>query len=190
MIIFDIGSFAGFHLMEMYNKYKSSCIIHSFEPYKPIFTQLSTNVENLDNIILNNQACSNIDGSVKFFVNYFPAYNCIKRLNDYSHIDNNVDSITLDTYTLYHPIDCIDLLNLDISCGELECLEGAKILIETKKIKKIHIYLYVHNTLNFDEKVLKLSFLLNGYELSDVRDIAYNFDNTQVRRKLYIYTVA
>jgi FkbM family methyltransferase len=137
MCFFDIGANLG-----QYTLLGAQCVgpkgeVHSFEPNKRIFAELSFNVQLNgfnDRCNLNRAAVADKAGLAKIPVYKAGAevYTSLGSFRVDKYLTGNfeeVPTITLDDYLLQHNIDQIDLIKMDIEGAELLALQGAQKLL-------------------------------------------------------------
>lgn len=151
-IIFDVGAHHGETIKKYINLFGSSPQIYSFEPFSDSYEKLLLNASGFTNVSCNQVGLSNFTGRADFYVNAMDATNSllgfdsekIKLLGfgDTSTVQNvgksQIDVITLDDFCADNKIEAIDILKLDVQGAELIALDGAKKMLEAKKIKSIY----------------------------------------------------
>lgn len=159
-VIFDVGGHIG-QTVEKYRKLYPNATIHSFEPFKSSFDQLSLVCHPEANCHPHMLAFSDVAGTADYYANasgggtnsLFPPEDMEKRFDhdDDSHyagtVKTSVTTDTIDSFCAEHGIDNIDILKMDIQGGELKALHGAeRMLLERKvdllflEVSFIHIY--------------------------------------------------
>lgn len=80
--------------------------------------------------------------------------------------NDGIETICLDDFIKSKNLEHIDLLKIDIEGGELDCLNGARESIETKKIKNILIE--ITPLFSYNQSLKILSLLNKNYQLYDL----------------------
>lgn len=144
LTLFDIGGNIGVYTMELLNSFVDrNILIHTFEPSKKTFQVLTQNVTNTEKVVLNNFGISNKVGKLNLYSDqecsgmsslYQRDLDFINRKMD---IVEEVDLSTIDSYCWQKNIDCIHFLKIDIEGHELQAFDGAKKMLNEKRIKFI-----------------------------------------------------
>lgn len=141
--IFDVGANIGKYT-KLLVEYFPTARIHSFEPSKKTFQVLKDNIQG-KNVILNNCGMSDEIAEVTLYYDKEKSSRAslYNRQLDYHGIEFNMNEKvmvdTLDHYCEVNNIETIDFLKMDIEGNELKALNGAKKLLEEKRIKNIQI---------------------------------------------------
>jgi FkbM family methyltransferase len=179
-IIFDIGAYNGISIDRFVNLFLNPQI-HSFEPNKKIFNQLTLKYSKMKNVKLNNLAVSDKNASKKFFI-----YTRNEDLSSFSRIQKktiffkkfffkrknffkliNTQSITLDKYCQNKKIKKINLLKIDVQANEDLVLKGSSRMLSKGKIDIIQCELILDSNYNKYLSFYDIEKYLvpNGYRL-------------------------
>ena len=140
IIIFDVGANIGGYSKAMSDIFKANSKIFSFEPSKKTFDLFLEKTKNCNNIIPNNFGFSDKEYNQVLFTNSEGSglASVYQRKLDHFGINMNkteeIKLTTIDTYCAENKIERIHFLKLDIEGHELNALNGAKKLINDKKI--------------------------------------------------------
>ncbi|VEP12245.1 hypothetical protein H1P_140028 [Hyella patelloides LEGE 07179] len=173
-IAFDIGANVGvFSCMMSYTYPEAS--IYSFEPVTSTFEILQSNIKDnkLDNVVCENIALSNQSGSFNFIANeHNPSQNKLSPANQTANNTLSVPTITLDSYCDQKNITELSFVKIDVEGAELLVLEGAKNMLQSKKIAALLIEVIPHAITDMGLNMNKLfDFIENvGYECRQVTD--------------------
>ena len=140
LIIFDVGANAGNYTKAVSDFFKSRAIIHSFEPSGKTFEIFLETTRNIQNIIPNNFGFSDVENNQLLYTDADGSgYASIYQRN-LKHFGLSMDKseeiklTTIDNYCKLNKIERIHFLKLDIEGHELKALNGAKQMIDSKKI--------------------------------------------------------
>jgi len=164
--------------------------IYSFEPFPDSVKKFKENTSRYPKVQVFEKAFSNIEHESTFYINTSDATNSLLNSNRTdSWIDSATEtkhSIKVQTDTIDHfcermSIESIDILKLDVQGAELLVLEGARRMLENKKINLIFtevefIEIYKGQPL-FHEITAFLSAY--NYQLFGLHT-AHKFDNGQL----------
>ena len=142
-IIFDVGANQGQTILKIKSLFPDSNL-HSFEPSKICFKELSQKFENNEKLILNNLAVGAERGVLEFNEYSWSALNSfLKRAYSKSGIIDSyfVDIITVDDYCRKNNIRYINLLKTDTEGFELNVLKGASKMMSKNKVQFVFVYL-------------------------------------------------
>jgi FkbM family methyltransferase len=159
-IIFDVGANTGQYAL-LAHKYCSEATIHSFEPVKDTFVQLTSNTSKITSI-KPIQVGLHIEEKI-VTINKYPSHTHASIINlkhvPYEKIgEEKIQLTTGDSYMVAAGVEHIDLLKLDIEGNELEALKGLKNALANKKIRVIQFeYGYIN--------ILTKNLLWEYYEL-------------------------
>jgi FkbM family methyltransferase len=175
-VIFDVGCNAGsfVKVLKMFNIIEN---IHCFEPHPVINVKTK---EVYPYIKMNPYCLGNVDGNINI---YIPQWSVgltsivdrpvFKELNQ-KITTVNVKCEKLDTYCELNDIDTISFIKIDVEGGEKTIFEGAKRMLENKKILsgmfEIGQTLYDYGT---HEK--EISEMLEGYGYTIDKSIRDNY---------------
>jgi len=174
----DIGANVGDYANLLYTNFPESKI-HCFEPNPNTFAKLKSTLP--ESIKINNEGIGEKEGSLKL---YFDGDNktsvqatsdrkileVISKVENIEEISIKID--TLDNYCSKENIESIDLLKIDTEGFEYEALQGAKSMLENKKIKMIQ---FEFNEIN----IVKRRFIRDFYELLNDFDF-YRLDESRM----------
>ena len=171
-IVVDIGANIGFFTLIMANGVKKEGKVFSFEPELENYKLLSKNVKenNLQNIILENKAVGNKNGSTEMYL-------ASKENNIYSQsmhrifsskiVSQNSTPITIkiikldDFFEKLDLIKKIDLIKIDVEGAEFDVLKGMDKILDSNKDLKIIMEFSLENLQDFGSKPDEvLDFLL------------------------------
>jgi FkbM family methyltransferase len=166
----DIGANNGLFSFFLKKRFPDAKVF-IFEPSNSLIKLIKLNLNNLNNIVIEQKAVSNIDGEVTFFVNPHSEqtnsidFNSVIKGN-ISSLNKNiteikVESITLDSY--FQNLDTnIDVLKVDIQGAEYKMLLGAK---KTIKIVKKAFFEISFLDSNFFETLTELKSNFSNYKV-------------------------
>ena len=146
-IIFDVGGCDGVAVIDFKKMFPQS-FIFSFEPYPASFNNLVKSSQQYSGVKYYELALSNMDGMMIFFGNRKKATNSLLRPKiTNSFIDEHaifegesqVECKMLDTFLADNNLLEIDILKIDVQGEELMVLEGAKKVLQEKKVKLIYL---------------------------------------------------
>lgn len=135
--IIDIGANIGYHTMLFSKLVGNDGIIYAFEPQPQIFTLLSNNISNnnLNNVVLYNNACSDEETNVYLPKFIIPLQN-VENLGDITpnyniKINDNyeIKSVIVDKLGLSK----IDFIKIDVQGWEIKVINGLKEILERDK---------------------------------------------------------
>jgi FkbM family methyltransferase len=138
--IFDVGGNVGLYSLALYEFFKNDAVIHTFEASKITFQKLTETTQNIKQIINNNLGISDLEQVKLLYTNkdcsgLASIYN--RKLDHFGISLAKTEEIkltTIDGYCTRNKIERIHFLKLDIEGHEVKALEGAKQLINNKKI--------------------------------------------------------
>jgi FkbM family methyltransferase len=143
-MIFDVGANVGETVTE-YRKAFPTAEIHAFEPDPTAMKELRSRAARLSRITLSDSVVSDHDGDMTFVTS---------ELNNLSHVAKPGERgltrpcIALDTYCGQNGITEIDILKVDTEGHDLKVLDGARSLLDSRRIKTICVeYGFAHNGL-------------------------------------------
>tara|TARA_A100001015_G_scaffold260685_1_gene305611 strand:- start:546 stop:1337 length:792 start_codon:yes stop_codon:yes gene_type:complete len=157
-IIFDVGANKG-QSIERYKKMFKFPTIHCFEPNADEISNLKKKFLNDNNLVLNNLAVGEKEGTLEFNINAISDHSSFRKLipnttwikkrskqvnissENYTSKKINTEIITLDDYVKKKNIENIDILKIDTQGFEDKVLLGAQKLIKENKIKLIQLEL-------------------------------------------------
>ena len=162
-IVVDIGANIGFFTLIMANGVKKEGKVFSFEPELENYKLLSKNVKenNLQNIILENKAVGNKNGSAEMYL-------ASKENNIYSQsmhrifsskiVSQNSTPITIkiikldDFFEKLDLIKKINLIKIDVEGAEFDVLKGMNKILDSNKDLKIIMEFSLENLQDFGSK--------------------------------------
>ncbi|MEI8389686.1 MAG: FkbM family methyltransferase [bacterium] len=193
--IFDVGANVGNYSTEILK----GCInkklyLHAFEPSKATFEKLNKNINN-PNVKLNNFGLSDKEETLTLYKDT-PSSDLaslydrkIEHFNINLHIKEEVELKTLDLYCQANNINYIDVLKLDVEGHEFNVLNGAKNMLNAKKIKIIQ---FEFGGCNVDSRTFFRDFwylLKENYKIYRVlRDGLFEFTQYEERQEILIYS--
>ncbi len=156
-VVFDIGSRDGCQALEFSDWFPASKI-YLFEPVPTSYDFCVENTKERGNIICNNSAFANYDGSTKFYqvVNgNVGASSLFKVTPSYSHYEQQPIDVVVTkakTFIEKNNIQKVDLLWVDVQGAEIDCFSGFEEHLEN--IKAIHtevgLSAYYENGTDYD----------------------------------------
>jgi len=176
-IVFDIGANNGFFSVFV-SKLAYRGKVFCFEPLPSLYNKIIKNIEinKTDNIVLENIAIAEREGSVDFFESKI--HNGCHSLFRRSDTDNKiqVEAITLEKYVLNNNISQIDFLKMDCEGAEYGILFSLSDDFLTHKIKKIS--LEYHDDVNEHNHKELVDFLVNhNYKVLVKDGLIYALNN-------------
>ncbi len=163
-VVFDVGSNVG-EYAKLIRQYHSQAQIHCFEPNPETFAHLQKNCAGEK--YLNNLGLSDQPGELQLFFQADNATSVQASLNpdilkNIARADQvksvQVKLKTIDQYCMENEISDIDFLKIDTEGFELEALQGAKKMLDAKKIRCIQ---FEFNEVN----IVKRRFIKDFYDL-------------------------
>lgn len=144
-VIFDVGANVG-QTSFKYRKLFPHAIIHSFEPFPPVFEKYLLAISGDKHIKPNQLALSKNAGTSTFFTNKNNYTNSLLPVEASHKNDENfapdteikVTTSTLDLYCKANHIEHIDILKMDVQGGELMVLQGAENMLKEGKVDLIY----------------------------------------------------
>jgi FkbM family methyltransferase len=135
-IVFDVGANAGDWSAEAY-RINPKIQLHCFEPSAKTFDRLSETLVAM-NPILNRLALGKESGYADFYTYENSLLSSFVHWHPQAqYVRERVNVETLDTYTLNHHIEAIDLLKIDVEGYDLHVLQGAQSLLERAAVDVI-----------------------------------------------------
>lgn len=152
LVIFDVGANI-WQYSTLVDTHISKKVLHSFEPSKKTFSELSLNTKDFLNTSIHNFGLSDKSQVLTLYyegenVWIDDIHSCASIYPDNitSYISKHtaseqVELRTLDDFCEESNIDHIDFLKLDIEWHELACLQGAQKMLQATRIDMIQIEL-------------------------------------------------
>lgn len=169
---FDVAIDVGANLGAVaYLLSKISRTVVSFEPSNSTFSQLEENIRlnKLDNVVLEEYACSNASGYSDLFSNKYHGHSSLSERIGLNK-ESKVRTIRLEDYLDLHTITLIDLLKIDVEGHELEVIQGLGRFLDPQRCKAI---IWEHSLFadSSGQKSLKIyDTLFNaGYQMKDLK---------------------
>lgn len=146
MTVFDVGANVG-ELTLLFSRFAGDGGgVHAFEPSRAAFERLETvcRAANRRNVVLNNLALSDENGSIKLHVyaDDYLSFNsqAARPLKNYGlNLEpvavEEISATTVDDYCERNEIGQIDLLKIDVEGAELQVMKGARRMLESKRVK-------------------------------------------------------
>lgn len=128
-IAFDVGANIGWYTTLLSRLVGPRGTVHAFEPMTQTYQVLTGNcrLNNCQNVVLNNIALGDRDGSVT--MHYFPDEACgnasMVRTSTASSIQSTCDLTTLDAFVLKHRVSRCDFIKCDAEGAEMAFMKGA-----------------------------------------------------------------
>lgn len=144
MTVFDAGANVG-ELTLLFSRFVAGGKVHAFEASRSTFVRLKMvcDAAQRSNVVLNHLALSNRNGNIRLNVyeDSLSAFNsqASRPMKQYG-LDieplgtEEAPATTVDDYCENHQIDRIDLLKIDVEGAELQVMEGASRMLESKRI--------------------------------------------------------
>lgn len=133
MTALDIGGHIGYYTRFFSKLVGSQGHVYTFEPVKDNFLLLSKNTKNLKNVVLNNKAVGDKNGTVSF-------YQTFSNTGSHSLLEVGVkaqkievDCVTLDSFVEENNIKDVNVIKIDVEGAEPLVLKGAENLISRSK---------------------------------------------------------
>jgi FkbM family methyltransferase len=179
LIIFDIGANDGKSIVRFERRFPDAKIF-SFEPTKSAYDKISK--LSSEKIKVFNYALSNLDGEKKFCQyeylsgktnSFYPMVENSKYKIQRTKNNNETETIInvkvkkLDTFFEENKISNIDLLKIDTQGAEVEILQGAEKVLNSKRINVIELEYILGIAHEFRSSLYELEELLhkNSYKL-------------------------
>ena len=156
-VIFDVGAHEG-EITAKYRNLFPQATIHAFEPFPEAVKGMEARFRGDPTVTCNAVAVGDAEGTIELNVNASSATNSILKsspegpthwgnhLMETQRATTSVPMVTLDAYCLRHGIESIDLLKLDIQGAELRALQGARSLLEGRRIGLVYMELMLAST--------------------------------------------
>ncbi len=173
--ILDVGANIGNHTL-FFSKFWGEVKVYSFEPSSVIFKMLQRNIQlnNLESTNCFNIAVGNKMGSGRISYNGQLENNLGATKVDYEDA-GEIQFITLDTFTLEHNLNAIDLVKIDVEGFELKVLKGMEQII-----KEYNPYIWIEVLENNKKEAMELFIELN---LSFISAPYFNKHNDYLLRR-------
>jgi FkbM family methyltransferase len=127
-VVFDVGANTG-QSVANFRRLLPDSTLHSFEPGRRAFQELSSSSRGLRNVHLVNAAVGSAPGRLTLIENEYTDMSSFLRPSTAAWgavvAETEVEVTTVDGYCAEHGIDRIDLLKIDTQGYELEVLRGA-----------------------------------------------------------------
>lgn len=154
--ILDVGANTGDWSLTAHNIFPDA-EIHCFEIMGPTCEELSNNVRQEENIIVNDFGLLDKNGDV--LVKHYPGHSELSSVIDYphnaEHVMTNARVATGDSYAKEHGINHIDFLKIDVEGSENLVLTGFS---ETINQKRVDIIQFEYGLVNILTKFLLIDF--------------------------------
>jgi FkbM family methyltransferase len=140
IVIFDVGANVGNYSKALSDIFDSKAKIYSFEPSKKAFDLFLETTKHVENIIPNNFGFSDKEYNRILFTDSQGSSLASVYLRKLDHFGIQMDKTeeieltTIDAYCSKNQIERIHFLKLDIEGHELNALNGAKKMLNDKKI--------------------------------------------------------
>jgi FkbM family methyltransferase len=172
-VVFDIGANVGLFTLICSEFVGNSGTIHAFEPSPQTFNWLEQNVNSnkLKNVILNQLAVSDKDGTIGFHLSEegYDAFNSIvKPSKGSNYISQTVNCLTLDSYVEKHQLQGkIQIIKIDVEGFEISLLSGASRILSAENAPDLVVEFTESNAENagFTCAQLYAKIVGFGYEL-------------------------
>jgi FkbM family methyltransferase len=157
LCVFDVGANQGQFLSLAQEHLRNlEPDIHSFEPSQYTYNMLCESAKKYTSVKLNNMALGKTSGQAELYYERDGSWlaSLSKRRLDHFDIDfkysETIRIDTLDNYCTEHNIQHIDLLKLDVEGHELDVLNGAVNLLQSKSIQMIS---FEFGSCNLDSRI-------------------------------------
>lgn len=140
LIIFDVGGNAGTYSKFLSDFFKTRALIHAFEPSQKTFRLFVDTTKEIKNIIPNNFGFSDSENNQILYSNKDGSGLASIYQRNLEHVGISMDKSeevklsTIDNYCKINKIEHIHFLKLDIEGHELNALNGARVMLNNKKI--------------------------------------------------------
>lgn len=140
LTVFDVGANVGNYAKALFDVFGKNVTIHSFEPSKATYQKFVENTQGISQIIANNFGISDIEQNLTLYTDtdhsglasvYHRNLDFVGKTMDKTE---EIELTTLDVYCKKNNIEKIHFLKLDIEGHELNALNGAKEMLNNKKI--------------------------------------------------------
>jgi FkbM family methyltransferase len=171
LTLFDVGGNVGNYSKRLSEIFNTNSTIHSFEPSKKTFALFLETTKNNPSIIPNNLGLSDTESHQLLFSDKDGSglasvyQRKLEHLGISMNMSEDIQLTTLDIYCKRNKIDRINFLKLDIEGHELKALNGAKEMINNKKIDYIQ---FEFGGCNIDSKTYFQDYyylLKNNYKI-------------------------
>ncbi|SFO48036.1 methyltransferase, FkbM family [Algoriphagus ornithinivorans] len=180
-IIFDVGAYQGGISSKLLN-YSCNAKVFAFEPFSPSFQILKKKLGENSRFKCFQIALSDKEGKLDFYSNNFDETNSLlpsENLEDeISKLTKTkglvkVETQTIDKFCKIQNLDKIDFLKIDVQGNTYQVLQGAKGLLENKKIKIIFaevefLPIYKGQILFSEIEIFLRSYGFHLYDISNV----------------------
>jgi FkbM family methyltransferase len=166
-VCFDVGGNVGYMAM-LFALYAKEGAVHVFEPIPLNASLVTTNtrLNGFKNVVVNNVAVSNAEGTVVFNVSADSAYSSMIDTGRKKALEQIVvPTVTLDKYVAKNAIGRVDVLKVDVEGAEPLVIDGATGLLAdaSKRPRLVLLELFDVNLKPFDSTVLKLVEKMRGF---------------------------
>lgn len=170
-VVLDVGTHIGFYSLLLSKQVGHSGKVHSFEPTKNIYEIANRNLSQWNNVVLNNKAISDRDGSTLFyeFPLLYSEFNTTN-IEQYQNEDwikknpaiiNHIEIVSLDSYCSEHKVKPT-FIKIDVEGGEHMVVGGmSQILSDFKPVVALEfIHPKLGNKTHHDaaQKLLKFHY--------------------------------
>ena len=169
-VIFDVGANIGSY-SKMVRNLDAKSNVHAFEPNPAVFGALENCARQFE-FHANHLALGDALGKINLFLHpqadrseHASVYrSVIEDIHGSSAIMAEVVISTVDDYAAFHAVSKIDLLKIDTEGHELSVLQGARRMLNDKKIEVIH---FEFNEMNVASRIFLRDFwsLLSDYRI-------------------------
>lgn len=140
IVLFDVGANIGKYSVLLHEVFDEKSKIYSFEPSKSTYEILAQNTQQFKNVRLFNFGFGDTKCVLTLYSNKKASglASVYKRRLDHFNIDmdikEDIEIKTIDAFCKDSSISHINFLKLDIEGNELKALQGAKAMLESRKI--------------------------------------------------------
>jgi FkbM family methyltransferase len=179
-VVFDIGANIGLFTLISSEYIGAGGMIYAFEPTPQTYSWLEQNcrANNLQNVILNQLAVSDKDGTIEFHLSAegFDAFNSIVRPSKGSnYITQTVNCLTLDSYIEKNNLSGkIQIIKIDVEGFEISLLNGGEQTLSLSNAPDLVVEFTESNAKNAGFSCAQLYDKLEGYGYK-----LYHYNSTQ-----------
>lgn len=169
-IVFDVGAFQGKFIDDI-SKINPNIFFHCFEPSTESFTSLQKKYQQT-NIVINNCAVSNFNGSALLNINTFKETNSLLdsaavnetiNLLTQNQSTEEVQVISLNEYCSKNRIDNIDLIKIDTQGNSYNVLLGLEKMLQLKKVSFLYVEAEFIEIYKNEKLFSEIEILMRGY---------------------------
>ena len=136
-VVFDVGANIG---VVAHWFAKRCSFVHAFEPFPTNITSIETQTElrNVDNMKIHRYSLGKTETKMDLFVKGFHGHHSLGDVDNSPTVGHmQVDVKTIDNVCVEHGIEVIDFLKIDVEGFEADVLQGAKAMLQEKRISLV-----------------------------------------------------